>query len=64
MTCTENTGNRVKQCENLKKLKGANACCFSAIPAKICEKKKFTYFKGCLSTQKTKKRSGTKLLTD
>ena len=31
--------NRVKQCEKLeKKLKGANKCCFSAIPAKICTK--------------------------
>ena len=30
-------GNRVKQCENLKKkLKGIHTCCFSIIPVKIC----------------------------
>ena len=33
------TGNKVKQCENLKKkLKRVNTSCFSKIPVKICEK--------------------------
>ena len=37
--CAENIGNRVKQCENLKKkLKGANICCLSKISVKICAK--------------------------
>ena len=37
--CTENIGNRVKQCENLKKnFKFFIECCFSAIAVKICAK--------------------------
>ena len=37
--CTKNIGNRVKQCENVKKkLKGVNICSFSTISVQICAK--------------------------
>ena len=53
-TCTKNIGNRVKQCENLKKkLESVNTCCFSTILAKICAKQKFQILKFVYKLPKT-----------